>query len=50
VHRSSIVNIKFIRETRSLLNGDYVLVLKNGNEIRASRTYRERLRSVLGKL
>jgi hypothetical protein len=50
VHRSSIVNTNFIQETRSLLNGDYVLVLKTGNEIRASRTYRERLRAALGKL
>ncbi len=50
VHRSNIVNTQFIQEVRSLLNGDYILVLKNGNEIRASRTYRERLRSVLGKL
>lgn len=50
VHRSSIVNANFIAEVRSRLNGDYVLVLKNGNEVRASRTYRERLRNVVGKL
>jgi hypothetical protein len=50
VHRSSIVNSSFIREIRSRLNGDYTLVLKNGNEVRASRTYRETLRAALGKL
>ena len=50
VHRSSIVNTSFVREIRSRLNGDYTLVLKNGDEVRASRTYRERLRAALGEL
>jgi hypothetical protein len=50
VHRSSIVNTRFIREIRSRLNGDYTLVLKNGTEVRASRTYRESLRAALGEL
>ena len=50
VHRSRIVNIEFIRQVRSLQNGDYVLELKNDVEIRASRTYREGLRAALGHL
>lgn len=50
IHRSNIVNVNFIAEVRSRRNGDYVIVLKNGNEVRASRTYRERLRKVVGKL
>lgn len=50
VHRSYIVNIEFIKQVNSLLNGDYTLILKNGNGIRASRTYRENLRAALGKL
>ena len=50
VHRSHIVNIEFIKEAKSLLNGDYSLLLKNGTEIRVSRTYRENLRAVLGRI
>ena len=43
VHRSSIVNTKFIKEMRSLLNGDGCLVLKDATEIRLSRTYRDQV-------
>lgn len=50
VHRSYIVNIEFIKQVKSLLNGDYTLILKDGSEIRASRTYREDLRAALGQL
>jgi hypothetical protein len=48
VHRSYIVNTASIRETRSLLNGDYELSLSNGQVVRCSRTYREALRSAIG--
>ena len=50
VHRSNLVNIAFVKQTKSLLNGDYSLLMHNGLQIRASRTYREKLRSALGKL
>lgn len=50
VHRSHIVNLTFIKQVKSLQNGDYILELKDGSEIRASRTYREELRRVLGQL
>jgi DNA-binding LytR/AlgR family response regulator len=49
VHRSSIVNINYVTQVKSLLNGDYTILLKNGMEIRLSRTYREKLRAALGK-
>jgi hypothetical protein len=49
VHRSSIINSRFVLKTRSLMNGDYVAVMQNGDEIRVSRTYRENLRSLIGK-
>jgi DNA-binding LytR/AlgR family response regulator len=41
------VNADFIKAARSLLNGDYILELKNGLELRASRTYRQQLMQVL---
>jgi two-component system, LytTR family, response regulator len=46
VHRSVIVNIKFVRQIVSLLNGDHRLILHNGRELRASRTYRENIRRI----
>ena len=39
VHKSAIVNIDKVASFRSRLNGDYDLVLKNGDKIRLSRTY-----------
>jgi two-component system, LytTR family, response regulator len=50
VHRSCIVNTGFVKEIRSLLNGDFTLLLQSGKELRASRTYREQLRASFGKI
>ena len=47
VHRSAIVQMNAIKSVQSLLNGDYVLLLKNGKEIRASRTYRQRIKKLI---
>ncbi len=50
VHRSCIVNTNFISAVKSLLNGDYTLALTNGMQTRLSRTYRQNLKAVTGKL
>lgn len=47
VHRSAIVQTKGIKSIQSLLNGDHILFLKNGKEIRASRTYRQKIKKLL---
>ena len=47
VHRSAIVQNRVIKTVQSLLNGDYNLLLKNGKEIRASRTYRQKIKSLM---
>jgi two-component system LytT family response regulator len=47
VHRSVIVNTKYIKSIQSLLNGDHILILQNGKEIRASRTYREKIKLLI---
>ncbi len=39
VHKSAIVNIKFIQSMESRQNGDYDLIMKDGCSIRASRNY-----------
>ncbi|HET8547968.1 MAG TPA: response regulator [Bryobacteraceae bacterium] len=47
VHRSTIVNLGFIREIHPLVGGDHVLVLRDGRQVTLSRGYRERLERVL---
>ena len=39
VHKSSIVNIRFIQSMQSRQNGDYEIFMKDGSSIRASRNY-----------
>lgn len=43
VHRSAIVNINFIKELRIAPDGDYRIVLLNGEELVLSRTYQKNL-------
>lgn len=49
VHRSVIVKISCIKSIHSLLNGDHQLILINGKEVRASRTYRDKIKNLMGK-
>jgi two-component system LytT family response regulator len=39
VHRSAIVNLAAIRELQAWFGGDYIAVLRSGEEIRVSRTH-----------
>ena len=48
IHRSTIVNASRIRTLKALPNTEYAVVLKNGVTLRASRSYADRLRRVLG--
>jgi DNA-binding LytR/AlgR family response regulator len=48
IHRSTIVRAARIRELRALPNGEYVVVLRDGTELRASRSYADRLRERFG--
>lgn len=43
VHRSALVNVRRIREIKSIARGDQYLVMDDGSEVRMSRRYRERL-------
>lgn len=47
VHRSHIVNLDRVRTMEPWFHGEYVLVLEDGTELRASRTYSDRLRKLL---
>ena len=48
IHRSVIVNAARIRELRPQPNGEFMVVLHSGLEVRASRGYADRLRGVIG--
>jgi len=48
IHRSLIVNTARIREVRPQPNGELVVVLLGGLELRASRGYADRLRPLIG--
>ena len=47
IHRSVIVNLDRIKEMQPHFNGDYVVVLEDGRQLRLSRTRREHLESRL---
>ena len=43
VHRSSIVNLRYVKEVRTEPNGDFAVVLTDGQKIPMSRSYRSRV-------
>ncbi len=47
IHRSSIVNLDRVLEMHPHFNGDYMVVLKDGTELRLSRGRKERLEELL---
>jgi two-component system LytT family response regulator len=49
VHRSTIVNVEYIKEIHSLPGGDHSIALRDGTQVTLSRGYRERLETALGQ-
>ncbi len=47
VHRSTIVNLRFVRSLRAHMNGEYFLTLEAGQELKLSRTYRDKVEHFL---
>jgi two-component system LytT family response regulator len=47
VHRSSIVNLQYVKEVRPEIDGEYGVLLHNGQRISMSRSYRSRIKSWL---
>ncbi|EQD63629.1 response regulator in two-component regulatory system, partial [mine drainage metagenome] len=48
VHRSTIVNLRFVKSLRAHMNGEYFLTLDGGQELKLSRTYRDKIELFLG--
>jgi two-component system LytT family response regulator len=47
IHRSKIVNLDSIKSLHPLFNGDHLVILKNGQKLNLSRTYHEKLITLL---
>ncbi|WP_010384499.1 LytR/AlgR family response regulator transcription factor [Pseudoalteromonas rubra] len=47
VHRSAIVNTKQISKLVTQSSGEYLLVLENGQELKVSRSYRDKVKAAL---
>ena len=43
VHRSTIVNLTRVKSLRAHMNGEYFLRLEGGQELKLSRTYRDKV-------
>jgi two-component system LytT family response regulator len=47
IHRSTLVNLDRVKEMQPLFNGDQLVILRDGKRLTLSRTYRDRLLSLL---
>lgn len=50
IHRSQIVNIDRVQELQPWSHRDYRIILRNGTQLTLSRSYRDQLYQLLGKL
>lgn len=48
VHRSAIVNVGTIAKLQMLANGEHQLMLTNGQSVKVSRSYKDRVKMVFG--
>jgi len=47
IHRSTIVNIAFIKEMKPYFNGEYYIYLTNGEKLKLSRSYKDKLKIII---
>lgn len=48
IHRSTLVNVDFVREVQPYFHGDYVAILRDGTELRVPRSRREAIERLRG--
>lgn len=44
IHRSTIINVRLVKEMESHINGEYFLTLSSGHRVKLSRTYKDKLK------
>jgi two-component system LytT family response regulator len=47
IHRSTIINVKKIKELQPMFHGEYVVTLRDGTQLNSGRSYRQKLQSLL---
>jgi two-component system LytT family response regulator len=47
IHRSAIVNLHRVKEVQTRSGGDYVAVMKDGTQLKLSRSRRDQLETLL---
>ena len=47
IHRSTLVNVAYIRELKPYFRGDYLVLLKDGTQLKLSRRHRHQLETLL---
>jgi two-component system, LytTR family, response regulator len=47
IHRSTIINLKRIKELQPMFHGEYRIILKDGTRLTSGRSYRDRLQRLL---
>jgi len=47
IHRSAIVNLNQVEKLCSRQNGEYHLVLHNGEELKVSRSYKDKIKQLI---
>jgi len=50
IHRSTVVNVDRIKELQTWFHGEYQVLLHNGTQLLLTRSYRENLKELLGRL
>ncbi len=49
IHRSTMVNINYIKELKPYFNGEYHINLTTGEQLKLSRSYKEKISQILDK-
>ena len=47
IHKSFIICWKYVKEIKSLPNGDFIVIMNNGEQLRGSRTYRSSVKKIV---
>jgi two-component system, LytTR family, response regulator len=50
IHRAVTVNLDRIKELQPWFAGDYVVILRDGRQLKLSRTYREQLQARMHRI
>ena len=48
IHRSTIINTDYVNGAQTLGNGEYMLSLEGGAQLKVSRGYRDKVKQILG--